>query len=171
MPVHVFVDETKSKGLLMAAARCLPGDVAVQRKALRALLLPGQERLHFNHENPQRRKKILATVATFQLTVDLYRAERDDLAGRRACLEAIVRDNSATAERIVVEREESTFEHDRRCLRDAARRFGCHETLRWDLSVPKADPLLWVPDAVAWSWVRGGDWRRTVAPYCQPREV
>ena len=44
-------------------------------------------------------------------------------------------------------------------------------TLRWDLLVAKADPLLWVPDAVAWSWMRGGEWRRAVAPFCQLREL
>ncbi|TCN39214.1 hypothetical protein EV644_107183 [Kribbella orskensis] len=44
MPVHVFVDETKTRGLLMAAARCAADDVAVNRKALRGLLLSGQER-------------------------------------------------------------------------------------------------------------------------------
>jgi hypothetical protein len=67
--------------------------------------------------------------------------------------------------------EESTYEHDRRWLREATRRFGCHKTLRWDVLVAKADPLLWVPDAVAWSWMRGGEWRRAVAPFCQAREL
>ncbi|MEV0795672.1 hypothetical protein [Kribbella sp. NPDC050459] len=171
MPIHVFVDETKSRGLLMAAARCPAGDVAVNRKALRALLLPGQERLHFNHEKPARRKQILDVVADFHLVVDLYRTVGESHADRRRCLEAIVRDCTPTTERLVVEMEESTYEHDRRWLREAARRYGCHETLRWDVLVAKADPLLWVPDAVAWSWMRGGDWRRAVAPFCHLKDL
>ncbi|MEV0287084.1 MULTISPECIES: hypothetical protein [unclassified Kribbella] len=130
MPIHVFVDETKSRGFLMAAARCPSDDVAVNRKALRALLLPGQERLHFRHESDRRRKKILSAITDFHLLVDIYRAERNDHGARRACLEAIVRDSAASAERLVFEREESTFDHDWRCLREAAHRFGCHETLR-----------------------------------------
>jgi hypothetical protein len=36
-------------------------------------------------------------------------------------------------------------------------------------SVPElaahTDPMLWIPDAVAWSWVKGGEWRDCVAPY------
>lgn len=88
----------------------------------------------------------------------------------RQCLEAIVRDSAESAVRLVVEREESTYEDDRRWLRDAAHRFGCQDTLRWDLLVPKVDPLLWVPDAVAWGWMRGGDWRPAVAPFCQVRD-
>ncbi|MGC4936322.1 hypothetical protein [Kribbella sp. DT2] len=169
MPVHVFVDETKSKGLLMAAAVCRPGDVAVHRKALRSLLLPGQERLHFNHETNARRRQILATIAEFRIFADLYSADRDTLTARRACLEAIVRDQAGTAERLVVEREESTFEHDRRTLHAACNRYKCFD-LRWELMVPKLDPLLWVPDAIAWAWARGGHWRRTVAPFCQLRD-
>ncbi|MGZ0149296.1 hypothetical protein ACXJJ3_19665 [Kribbella sp. WER1] len=167
----MFVDETKSRGLLMAAARCPAGDVAVNRKALRALLLPGQERLHFNHEKPARRKQILDVISGFHLFVDLYRTARDSHADRRRCLEAIVRDCAPAGERLVVEMEESTYEHDRRCLREATRRYGCHETLRWDVMPAKSDPLLWIPDAVAWSWMRGGDWRCAVAPFCDVHDL
>ncbi|MEU4193008.1 hypothetical protein AB0E69_14005 [Kribbella sp. NPDC026611] len=171
MPIHVFVDETKSRGLLMAAAYCPADDVAVNRKALRALLLPGQERLHFNHEKPARRKRILDLIAEFHLLVSLYQAERETLMDRQRCLDAIVRDCAGSAERLVVELEESTYQHDLRCLREAARRHGCYETLRWDVLVSKADPLLWVPDAVAWSWMRGGIWRQAVAGFCQVKQL
>ena len=61
MPVHAFVDETKSRGLLLAAAHCASDEFAVHRKALRGLVLPGQERLHFNHETPSRRQQIIAS--------------------------------------------------------------------------------------------------------------
>ncbi|WUJ74412.1 hypothetical protein OG809_14340 [Kribbella soli] len=171
MPTHVFVDETKSKGFLMAAARCPAGDVAVNRKALKGLLLPGQERLHFRHESVQRRKRILKLVTDFHLLVDIYAVGQNTHEARRRCLEAIVRDSAEMAERLVVERDESTYEHDRRCLREAARRFGCHESLRWDVLVAKSDPLLWIPDAVAWSWIRGGAWKQAVMPFCQLREL
>ncbi|WP_344152717.1 hypothetical protein [Kribbella yunnanensis] len=171
MPTHVFVDETKSKGLLMAAAYCPAGDVAVHRKALRSLLLPGQERLHFNHERPPRRKQIIDVITGFGLMVDLYFADRPTLANRKRCLEAIVRDCAGTSERLVAEMDESAYEYDLRILREATHRFGCHETLRWDVLVAKADPLLWVPDAVAWCWMRGGDWKRYVARFCEVREV
>ncbi|WP_112241522.1 hypothetical protein [Kribbella monticola] len=170
MPIHVFVDETKSKGLLMAAARCPADDVAVNRKALRSLLLPGQERLHFNNENPTRRKKILDTIAGFRMLVDIYQADRATAANRSRCLQAIVRDNAEVAERLVIERDEPNVDSDGRALRAASSQFDCRN-LRWDLLAPKADPLLWVPDGVAWAWMRGGDWRRRVAAYCEERAL
>jgi hypothetical protein len=170
MPVHVFVDETKGRGLLMAAALCPADDVAVNRKALRALLLPGQERLHFNHERVPHRKKIVQLISEFHLVVDIYQVGKDNPRNRQLCLEAIVRDHS-TAERLVVERDESTFDRDGKTLNAATHRFGCHGRLRWELLAPKADPLLWVPDAVAWCWMRGGDWRRAVQAFSQVREL
>ncbi|TCC31778.1 hypothetical protein [Kribbella speibonae] len=170
MPIHVFVDETKSRGLLMAAARCPAGDVAVNRKSLRALLLPGQERLHFNHETDARRKQILGVVAESHPVVDLYRADRDTLAGRTRCLQAIVRDVAGTAERLVIEREESSYDHDRRTLHAAVLQRRCYD-LSWALIAPKLDPLLWMPDAVAWAWARGGLWRQRVAQFCEEREL
>ena len=171
MPVHLFVDENKARGLLMAAAHIPAGDVAVNRKALRGLVLPGQERLHFNNETPARRKQIIDVISSFQVVVDLYRRDRSTQTARNLCLQAIVRDTATVAERLVIERDESSLSQDHRALHDACLRYGCFETLRWDLLVPKADPLLWVPDAVAWSWMRGGHWRQAVWASCQLQEV
>ncbi|MFD3405096.1 hypothetical protein ACFWUU_30710 [Kribbella sp. NPDC058693] len=170
MPTHVFVDENKTRGFLMVAARCPSGDVAVNRKALRGLLLPGQERLHFRHETDARRKQILDVIAGLHLLVDIYATERETLANRRRCLEAIVRDAATDAERLVIERDESTIARDRETLHAACRRFECFE-LRWELMVPKLDPLLWVPDAVGWAWARAGHWRRTVAAFSGLRDL
>jgi hypothetical protein len=47
----------------------------------------------------------------------------------------------------------------------AAREHGCSDSLQYELLAAHADPLLWIPDAVAWSWVKGGEWRDLVAPY------
>lgn len=154
----------------MAAARCPAGDVTVNRKALRALLLPGQERLHFNHETDARRKQILRLLGDFHVLVDVYHADRDTHADRRRCLEAIVRDNAQDAERLVIERDDSTRDKDRATLHAACHRFECFD-LRWELLAPKLDPLLWVPDAVAAAWTRGGHWRRLVEPFSQLKDL
>jgi len=29
---------------------------------------------------------------------------------------------------------------------------------------PSTEPLLAIPDASAWSWAKGGDWRRRIDP-------
>lgn len=58
MSGHVFVDETKRRGYLLVAAVVVPADPDPVRKAMRALVLPGQRRLHMKDENDQRRRSI-----------------------------------------------------------------------------------------------------------------
>jgi hypothetical protein len=123
----------------------------------------------FVDENPARRQQVIRVIRTFRLLVHLYQADRP--ADRHLCLQAIVRDIAPIAERLVIERDESTLSQDRRALHEARDRFGCFDTLRWDLLVPKTDPLLWIPDAVVWSWVRGGQWRHAVSSFCELREL
>jgi hypothetical protein len=48
----------------------------------------------------------------------------------------------------------------------AVRKHGCADTLHYELMAPYLDPMLWVPDAIAGAWAKGGDWRQLVAPYC-----
>jgi hypothetical protein len=60
------------------------------------------------------------------------------------------------------------YDHDRRTLHAAILQRRCYD-LSWALIVPKLDPLLWIPDAVAWAWARGGLWRQRVAQFCEER--
>jgi hypothetical protein len=165
MPSHVFVDESKVRGLLVAAAVCAADEVNSYRRAMAGLSMPRERRIHFTKESPARRRKILSVISGFDLSARLYQVAKNDAAGREACLTAIVRDMADSAERLVVERDESTRDFDRRVLYAAAHRFGCADRLQYELLAPHADPLLWIPDAVAWSWTKGGEWRDQVEKY------
>jgi hypothetical protein len=166
MPAHVFVDESKARGLLLAAAACVAGDVNTYRPIMAALAMPRQRRIHFTKESAARQRKILGVIADFELSVRLYQAARPDAACREACLSAIVRDASGSAERLVIERDESTLDFDRQTLYAAVRRHQCMETLQYALMAPHLDPMLWIPDAIAGAWAKGGEWRQLVAPFC-----
>lgn len=54
MPDHVFVDESKKRDYLLVAAALPEAALADARRALRALLRPGQRRLHMVKESPSR---------------------------------------------------------------------------------------------------------------------
>ncbi|MFC5266306.1 hypothetical protein ACFPJ1_29690 [Kribbella qitaiheensis] len=171
MPLHVFVDENKSRGLLMAAAACSATDVRANRQLISGLLMPRQRRLHFQKESPARQRKILSVIDELDLTVKLYATAKADAAGRKFCLTAIVEDAAETTERLVIERDESTLEFDARVLFQAVRRYGCADSLQYELLAPHLDPLLWIPDAVVWAWAKGGEWRQAVASYCCLRRL
>src|SRR4051812_48644150 len=133
MAGHVFVDENKTRGLLMAAAVLVSGDVARYRKTMAGLALPGQRRIHFQKESPRRQREILDVVGAFNLEVTVYAAPSADAEGRRRCLSAIVEGAAGVAARLVIERDESLMDFDRKVLYDAVRKYDCVDTLQYVL--------------------------------------
>lgn len=161
---HVFVDETKHRDYVMAATSIQPDRVAAARHALRGLLLPGSHRVHFAHERPARRARILDAIACLEVRVSLHvAATRDHTAGRRACLHSILEDVvRSEAALLVIERDDSVERDDRRLLADRLR--GLADPPRYQHRTAREEPLLWISDAVAWCAQRDAAWRRRVAP-------
>lgn len=166
--LHVFVDETKHVGYLLVAAKILDEELQILRKAVRDLVLPGQRRLHMKDERNQRKRAIAAALvgAGTQATVDdaarRYPTERE---ARAACLRALVHDlASARSVSIVLEQDDSLVRWDNQRLVEIVRATGCRDRVRYEHSKASAEQLLAVPDAIAWCWAKGGDWRRRIAP-------
>lgn len=167
MTAHVFVDETKQRGLVVAAVTVRSQDLTATRTLMRELLLEGQERLHFTKESDSRRRRIAATLRDSEVTADIYDARQvtDARAARRLVLDRLVDDLAAAdAARLVVERDDSLVVADRRVLEARVRVAGVDGRLRYDHLPPRSEPLLWAADAVAWCWVHHGTWRSAVQP-------
>jgi hypothetical protein len=164
---HVFVDESKQGGYFVTAAAMLPGDLNAGRQAMRGLVLPGQRRLHFTHESDGRRKRILDAIAELNPAVTVYDGSRHPRRNQReACLRYLVADLATAGSRMVVlETDESIIELDRKILYQATRRHGCHHVLEYRHHRAHEEPLLAVPDAIAWCWQRGGHWRARVREF------
>lgn len=165
---RVYVDETKAKGYVLAAAVVLPTDVTVLRKTVRGLIAPGQTRLHMKAEKTPRQHQVLSTLVPLALPVILYQADcqrhRTDIARRRACLAQLVHDQAGRCEHLVLESDTTQDGRDRQDLIELTRAAGCGDTMTYEHATATAEPLLAIPDAVAWAWARGGDWRRRVQP-------
>jgi hypothetical protein len=91
LTAHVFVDESKKSGFLIAAALVLPEDLQTTRKAMRGLCLPNQRRIHFKDEKQPRKKKILEVIASTGVTARVYVGPERvrELAARKACLDRL----------------------------------------------------------------------------------
>ena len=169
---HVFVDETKSRDYVMAAAAFLPADLTGARKLMRSLLLPGAHRIHFTHEKPARRRQLLESMCELDVQVTLYVAQtRDHVAGRRGCMKSILDDVlEQRARMLVLERDESVELADRRLIAD---RFRLEQKPpQYRHLAAREEPLLWISDAVAWCAQRGGEWRQAAgALVVDEREV
>ena len=123
-------------------------------------------RIHFKGERESRRRQILAAILELPVSVRIYSSDlRYELDAQQACLAKLVSDIAAAgASRLVIERDDSMVRHDRRTLIEAVAKAGCRDRLRYDHLRSDEDSLLWISDAVAWCWSKGGRWRRQVEP-------
>ncbi len=168
MSAHVFVDETKRHGYIVVAAAVFAGELGPVRKVLRGLVLPGQRRLHMKDESDPRKRSIAAAIvgSGVQATVyDAGRRYRNERDRRAACLRGVVEDAaSAGHAMLVLEQDDSLIRWDNQHLTEFTRFFGCRDTLRYEHRRASAELALAVPDAIAWCWAKGGDWRRRIEP-------
>ena len=122
---------------LLAAAVVEPAELATARPLLRALGQGAQPRVHFHTEGD-------------------FQTEGD--ACRRKIIAELVAAGLRT--RIYVARGRDEAVRRRTVLGPRPSAAGLeYEHLR-----AREEPLLWVPDAVAWCYGAGGDWRRRVSP-------
>lgn len=75
------------------------------------------------------------------------------------------------AESLVLERDESIEASDRRLIFEISQSEDIGKHLSFRHSAAHHHPLLWVSDAVAWSYARGGDWVRRASPLVEDRVV
>lgn len=163
--MHVFVDETKSRGYLIAAAVVLPPDVTAARRTVSGLCRPGQRRIHFTKEKDARRRQIISAMTRLRARVEIYDASaHHPRAARTRCLEAIAEDLAGQGQvRLVLERDDSILNHDKRVLYERVNKCGATE-LKYVFMRAHEECLLAIPDAVAWCWAKGGSWRSAVKP-------
>jgi hypothetical protein len=161
----VFVDETKERGYLIAAAIIQPGNLAPSRRAIRSLILPRQRRIHFKGESEARRRKIVDTLIDLGVTAQLYDASAwaKKKQARDACLVRLVGDlKEMNAARLVLEFDNSTRAPDQALLNTHVRAVGLAGVLRYEHLRAHEECLLAAPDAIAWCWARGGHWRARI---------
>jgi len=161
---HVFVDETKQRGYLLVAAVVIPPDLDPLRKLVRSLVLPGQRRLHMKAESDPPRRAIASAIAGSGVQATIYdagRRYRTEPDRRAACLEVLVHDISRRGDDLLVLEEDETLRNwDNQRLIELTRAAGCRDTFRYQHRSASDEQLLALPDAVAWCWARGADWRR-----------
>lgn len=162
--MHAFVDESERNGrYLMCAVLVAPRDLVIVRRALVALCLPGQRRLHLTKERPPRKRMILSRVTALPVRARLYSSPGRPPAARIACLRALITDIIGRGvDRLVIEPVESHTLTDRSIIINTAQRYGV-DNLVYEHLEARFEPVLWASDAVAWAHGAGGDWGRRVA--------
>ena len=164
--VHVFVDESRrGSTYLLVAGAFQPDCLTRARMTLRGLCLAGQRRVHFKDEGSSRRREIISRLELLGAVATVYTSQASGESARQRCLERLVNDLlDIGARRLVLESRASGDRLDQRVLRAAIGKQPSGTGLTYEHLQPHEEPLLWVPDVVAWCFGNGGDWRRRVAP-------
>lgn len=167
MSSHVFVDETKHRDYLLVASVVVPGELETLRRMLRGWVLPGQRRLHMKNESATRKRSIATAIADSGIQATVYDAGRrydTEWQRRSACLRALVVDVAERGDTmLVLDQDDTLVAADRTLLYRAVREEGC-PNLRYEHRRAATEQLLALPDAIAWCWAKGGDWRRRIEP-------
>jgi hypothetical protein len=163
---HVFVDETKARDYLLVAVAIESIDLKSARSTIRSLTMPGQARLHMHRESDSRRRKILTEISRLPIEATIFRAggadrpRRREADRRKACLEELVTGAIRDARTsICLEHDDTMIQVDRSVLIAVTKAHRAENALQYRHDRAASEPLLALPDAVAWAWARGGEWR------------
>ena len=166
MTVHAFIDESqRGRFYLVCVVLVDPGDLPAVRVGLRALLMPGQRRLHFVNESARRRRGLLAAMSKLPVRARVYTSTKKEPLARRQALAAILSGSgNVDITRIVIERREASQDtQERRQIAAAIRAGNAPAALSYQHLSGYEEPLLWVADAVAWSCGAQDNWRSRVS--------
>src|SRR5262245_41522963 len=96
MAFHSFVDESKYPSYLMVASLIRPAHLSHIRKAIAAMIMPGQRRLHFHNERESRKSQIMSRFLELPVEAAIYRTdEKHEGPARERILGLLARDHVA----------------------------------------------------------------------------
>lgn len=161
----MYIDESKARGFLMVAVPIRQAEEKRLQKELTSFRKKGQSKVHFVKESNSRRREFLSYLNQQSIEAQIYSvAQKRYTNHRERCLEAIARTavNSAVS-RIIIDQDDSVTQLDRRVLFRVFDETNTKDSISYRHTRSKSEPLLWIPDAVAWSYSRGGEWRSRIS--------
>ncbi|HEU5475867.1 MAG TPA: hypothetical protein VFV67_34960 [Actinophytocola sp.] len=166
MTVHAFADESRrGSTYLIAVALTEPGELRQLRRNLRSLLLCGQTEVHFHNEKEPRRRALANAIARLPVAVRIYTRScgRQDEPARQDCLAQVIRDLlDRSAHRLVLDSRSHRDTHDEATIRRVIAQHPHPVPLVYEHVGSTSEAMLWIPDAVAWCFARGGQWRTRI---------
>lgn len=137
---------------IMAAALIEDQDVALARKTVSDLLLPGQKKVHWHGSSETRRGELVQAVAElpiFGITVVYHAEGAKDRRGRRKCLECILPHLAhLECSTITLESRGAQDASDLDILHKFRARRVIDDSLRIHHEIGRAEPVLAVADII-----------------------
>ena len=162
MGCQAFIDESiRDDRYLLCGAIVESDRLNASRRNLRALLAPSQQRIHFVSESTGRRRQLLRAIAELTPRAIIHQARsRSQVVARTATLKSLLSDlRKRGVDRLVIDPRREQDDRDRVVIATHLNN-SLASPMSYNHVQSSQEPLLWIPDAIAWAWGRGGQWRR-----------
>jgi hypothetical protein len=171
--LHLVVDESTRAGYVLCVCAVGVGEADAARAAMRGFLLAGQRSVHFKSERDARRRQILNTVAKLRIEALIVSCAggRGEVE-RHRCLRAALRHyaDRRSVQLTLDHRDPTADQRDRQVVAAAIRSLDLGK-LAYRHAARHEEPLLGIPDALAWSYTRGGAWRQRVRHFVDVLDI
>jgi len=166
MTRNLYIDESVRGSYILCSVAVSSSQVSTTRVALKKLREPGRSTIHMQKETRTRQLQIAAEISKFQCQATIISVNlkgSTDLAARLTALEMLFdRNDTLTAQLITFDTSNSVSQDNRllsTLLHSSSSWMPHYRHLKFTY-----EPLLWLPDIVAWCYGRGGSWRDAVEP-------
>ena len=161
----LVVDESKAKKFILCVVEIDQEDVPTTRVMVKRLRMKGQRRVHLAKESEPRKREILSTFNKAKFMSRTYVAHgMSERYARELCLRQMVADLQQSEQySIIFDADENHSANDGRVIRSALQKRGMLSQVEYRHQEPSAEVLLWIPDAIAWAYARGGVWRKQIS--------
>lgn len=156
----MFADETKSRGYVFGSVVAQDDQLKELRQRLRSVVKPGQRSIHFSNESDQRRRSLLEMILSLDLVAGVTATnQKDSREGRNVALTCLLKNaQKSGCHKLVLELDNSSLKGDRRFLGS----LRSENQIDFTHLARNEEPLLWAADAIAWSFQRGGNFRKVL---------
>jgi hypothetical protein len=163
----ILVDESKARHFILCAVFIEGSKSKSVSRALGLLRLGGQSRIHFVSESSRRKRFLLSQYRDMICRVE-YFVVRDlpEKRSRQLAFEALLGSLERNKTyRLVIENDENHTQWDRRVISLAIAELGLSGFVSFEHDNSRSQILLWLPDALAWTKARGGEWAHNLREF------
>ncbi len=159
------MDESIRRGTyLLCAVAVESRRIQLCRKTIASFSRANQRRIHFVKERTDRRRQLLSMMVRLPIAAGFFTAEGQQVLARQSCLQdAIVALANLPVSRLVLEMADGEFSRDRKTMTELRRKVPWLADASLEHMRAHEEPLLWLPDALAWAYGASADWRALLA--------
>jgi hypothetical protein len=166
MSFNTYVDESARDNFLLCGINVQQSQIHKIRGTLREFKVNGRSHLHMYQENRSTQEAVAAFVSNLPirgwLIIVSAHTAKEPLA-RKLALQSLVEISSLRGSRLLTLDDISCRRSDSKLLKDVAKNMD-YQFPHYRHVNSRHEPLLWLPDIVAWCFGRGVSWRDAVEP-------